>query len=89
VRLTHATRHALQALYEGTRFDAVRRELTSQKALVTLMALVLGESHERALQGLRVLNACTQVRARNILEYFCDALILRESHEEAPQGLGV
>jgi len=53
------------------------------------MALVLGESHERALQGLRVLNACTQVRARNILEYFCDALILRESHEEAPQGLGV
>lgn len=52
----------MQALYEGARFDAVRRELTVQKSLVTLMALVLIEEHGRALHGLQILNACTQVR---------------------------
>eukprot|EP00967_Tisochrysis_lutea_P076910 scaffold104205_cov19-Tisochrysis_lutea.AAC.2 len=51
---------AYKALYEGARFDVVRRELTAQKALVTLMALVLEEQQGRALQGLRILNACTQ-----------------------------
>eukprot|EP00983_Pelagomonas_calceolata_P062625 1147367-Pelagomonas_calceolata.AAC.12 len=53
---------AYKALYEGARFDVVRRELTAQKALVTLMALVLEEQQGRALQGLRILNACTQMR---------------------------
>ncbi|KAF5834890.1 radial spoke protein 14 [Dunaliella salina] len=53
---------AYKALYEGTRFDVMRRELTAQKSLVTLMALVLEEQQGRALQGLRILNACTQMR---------------------------
>eukprot|EP00798_Chlamydomonas_sp_ICE-L_P030259 gene30259-35246_t len=54
---------AYRALIEDARFEVTRGEIVQLgTALDLLMKLVLEESQERSLQGLRLLNACVKMR---------------------------
>jgi hypothetical protein len=54
---------AYKALIEAARFECTRAAIVRLgSALAMLMHLVLGESEQRPLQGLILLNACVQVR---------------------------
>lgn len=77
-----------QALFAAAQFDPVRREVTAQRALVTLMALVLEEEHSRALMGLRVLNACVQVRGVCAHSRVCVCVQAGARPPACVQGLG-
>ena len=80
---------AYQALIEAARFDCTRRAIVQQATVLPmLMHLVLTETQARPLQGLRLLNACVQVRGCPGLTN-CMQDIMHAMHAQAPGMCGL